>query len=129
MNNANRRNGTRFELKMCELLAERGYWVHQFAQNHAGQPVDLIAAKDGKAYLIDCKVCSHNSFSTDRIEENQRLAMERWNMCGNTEGLFAVTFGTEVYMIELRTLLSAEKKHLREQWFKVNALSLEEWTA
>ena len=66
---SNKKSGNQFEATLCEILAEEGFWCHNLAQNSAGQPADVIAVKNGEAYLIDCKVCSRGRFSFDRIEE------------------------------------------------------------
>lgn len=96
----NRKIGNTFETDLCELLYEHGYWAHNLAQNSSGQPADVIAVKNGKAYLIDCKVCRTNRFSMARMEENQDLSMEYWKLCGNGEGWFAVLIDSQVYMIK-----------------------------
>ena len=94
---SNKKLGNSFESEFCEILAEHGFWCHNLAQNSAGQPADVIAAKDGKSFLIDCKVCSAgNSFPLKRIEENQHLAMELWKSCGNGTGWFAIKFTTDI---------------------------------
>ena len=71
------------------------------AQNSAGQPADVIAVRNGKAYLIDCKVCSTDKgFALDRMEENQDLAMNLWNECGNGQGWFAMKLPTgDIFML------------------------------
>ena len=87
----NKKLGNSFEAEFCEVLAGSGYWVHNLAQNQAGQPADVIAVKDGKAYLIDCKVCSTAAgFKFSRIEDNQELSMQLWETCGNGTGWFAL---------------------------------------
>ena len=53
MTNTNRKTGTSFERELCEELARYGFWAHNLAQNSAGQPFDVIAARDGKVYPID----------------------------------------------------------------------------
>lgn len=95
----NRKIGNRFETDLCELLYANGYWVHNLAQNASGQPADVIAVKNGKSYLIDCKVCHSNRFSLARIEENQDLSMELWNACRNGDGWFAVLIDGQIYML------------------------------
>ena len=57
----NRKLGNSFEQALCELLFEKGFWVHNLAQNQAGQPADIIAVINSKPYLIDAKVCSDKS--------------------------------------------------------------------
>lgn len=41
----NRKTGNSFEAEFCDLLFQHGYWVHNLAQNAAGQPADVIAVK------------------------------------------------------------------------------------
>ena len=94
----NKTLGNTFELELCEKLSEYGFWVHCLNMNKAGQPADIIAVKNRIAYLIDAKVCSNNKFSLSRIEENQDLAMELWDECGNGLGWFALKTGSGIYM-------------------------------
>ena len=109
---SNKKLGNQFETEFCEILAEEGFWTHNMAQNAAGQPADVIAVKEGKAYLIDCKVCTRDRFAFDRIEENQSLSMELWRECGNGEGWFALEFSDEVYMVDLVSLRNCQNHHL-----------------
>ena len=96
---SNKTIGNRFELELCEILSEAGFWSHCMAMNKAGQPADIIAVKNKKAYLIDAKVCSNNVFPLSRIEDNQDLAMELWSECGNGIGWFALKLDTQIYML------------------------------
>lgn len=96
----NKTLGNNFEQELCEKLSEYGFWVHCLAMNKAGQPADVIAVKNKKAYLIDAKVCSSKGFALSRVEENQELAMSLWNERGNGQGWFALKVPTgEIYMI------------------------------
>ena len=99
MKTSNRKSGNDFEAELCEKLSEYGFWVHNMAQNKAGQPADIIAVKNGKAYLIDAKVCSSDSFPLSRIEENQDMAMSLWKERGNGEGWFAFKFSNLIYFM------------------------------
>lgn len=88
---SNKKLGNSFESELCEILSMYGFWCHNMAQNAAGQPADVIAVKNGRAYLIDCKVCSTDKgFALSRVEDNQQLAMDLWNDCGNGQGWFAM---------------------------------------
>ena len=92
--------GNNFEQELCEKLSEYGFWTHNLAMNKAGQPADIIAVKDKKAYLIDAKVCSNRGFALSRVEENQELAMTLWYEKGNGQGWFALQVPTgEIYML------------------------------
>ena len=108
---SNKKLGNQFETEFCEILAEEGFWCHNMAQNSAGQPADVIAAKDGVPYLIDCKVCTNDIFKFDRIEENQSLAMELWHDCGNGERWFALEFSDGVYMVSMTSMRNCRNRH------------------
>lgn len=90
MTNDNRRVGTGFEKQLCMSLSGYGFWAHNLAQNSQGQPFDIIAARNGKSYPIDCKDCAKDIFKMERIEENQSSAMFLWRETGNGEGWFAL---------------------------------------
>lgn len=96
---SNKQIGSSFEQELCEMLSQYGFWAHNLKANNSGQPADIIAAKNERAYLIDAKVCETDSFSLSRIEENQELAMTLWEDCGNDVGWFAFKIGDEVYML------------------------------
>ena len=96
---SNKTIGNRFEQELCEVLSEYGFWSHCMAMNKAGQPADIIAVKNKKAYLIDAKVCSNNVFQLSRVEDNQDLAMDLWYECGNGMGWFALKLDTQIYML------------------------------
>lgn len=87
---SNKKLGNAFETELCNILSAHGFWAHNLAQNSAGQPADIIAARNSKAHLIDCKVCSGKGFALSRMEENQNLSMSLWRECGNGEGWFAL---------------------------------------
>ncbi len=108
---SNKKMGNQFEAELCEILAKEGFWCHNLAQNSAGQPADVIAVKDGKAYLIDCKVCSQGKFLYSRIEENQDLSMELWHDCGNGYGWFALKFDTGTYMVGRESIRNCSNRH------------------
>ena len=124
---SNKKIGNSFEVELCEILSQHGFWAHNLAQNAAGQPADIIAVKNGVPFLIDCKVCSGKSFSLFRVEENQRLSMCLWSDCFNGDGWFAVKFGKNIYMVTLGRLLSITAKNLTEEFFKEYTQTLDEW--
>ena len=109
----NKKLGNSFETELCEYLSIFGYWCHNLAQNSAGQPADVIAARKGKAYLIDCKVCSTaKGFALSRIEENQDLSMTLWNACGNGQGWFAFKLPTgKIYMLPHMVIMAWKRTH------------------
>ena len=101
---SNKSNGTAFERTFAELLSEEGFWAHCLKDNVNGQPFDVIAAKNGRTYVFDCKDCQTDRFVLSRIEENQRNAMSLWGETGNYQGMFAVKFSGRIYLIPHRML-------------------------
>ena len=111
----NKKLGNKFETELSEILYNAGYWVHLLNQNKNGQPADIIAVKNKKAYLIDAKVCSFEKFAFKRVEENQRLSMQMFIECGNTTPYFALKARNEIYMLSYKTirdLIKQDKKQL-----------------
>ena len=125
----NKKMGNRFESELCEILAENGFWSHNLAQNSAGQPADVIAVKNGVAYLIDCQVCSKGKFQFNRIEENQDLSMDLWYDCGNGFGWFALKFDTGIYMVTREALQECSTCHsaMTPELANGYGYPLEEW--
>lgn len=111
----NKKLGNKFEKELSEILYDAGYWVHLLNQNKNGQPADIIAVKNKKAYLIDAKVCSLEKFAFKRVEENQHLSMQMFIECGNTTPYFALKARNEIYMLSYKTirdLIKQGKKQL-----------------
>lgn len=128
---SNKSAGTAFEKEFAELLAEKGFWVHRLQDNQNGQPFDIIAVKNGRAYAFDCKDCAGRSFPLSRIEENQRMAMERWKECGNGTGYFAVHFvssGTHILPLnKITSYIKFGARTLTEKDIKQIGTPLDSW--
>ena len=106
----NKKLGNDFEQELCQILADAGYWTHNFANRKNGQPADIIAVKNGKAYLIDAKECTREIFPLKRMEYNQELSMGLWIGCGNTTPYFALKARNEVYMVDYTTVMDLIRK-------------------
>ena len=127
---SNKKLGNDFESQFCEILSQEGYWCHLFAQNSAGQPADVIAVRNGKAYLIDCKVCINDTFPFSRIESNQHTAMTLWRESGNDYGWFALQLSNkDIYMIDhdLMIALSLTQSSIGEDLITHYGLPLGMW--
>ena len=111
----NKKLGNDFEQELCKILADAGYWTHNFANRKNGQPADIIAVKNGKAYLIDAKECTREIFPLKRMEYNQELSMGLWIECGNIDPYFALKARNEIYMVSyvtIKNLIRKGKKQL-----------------
>ena len=129
----NRLAGLSFESDLAKILHGCGFWVHQVQQNAAGQPADLIAVRNGKAFLIDAKDCSNDRFVLSRIEQNQHLAMRMFSQKAKTVPMFALRMGEEIYMLSYveahQQLLLKKQKSLSRYWCEVNLPTFEEWVS
>ena len=126
----NKRLGNSFEAELCEILFENGFWTHNLAQNASGQPADVLAVRNSKAYLIDCKFCTNNRFQFSRLEENQQMSMTLWKNCNNGEGWFAMSLNDgRVYMLRhsLMIALSLNQSSINEELITHYGTPLEKW--
>lgn len=126
----NKKLGNDFESQFCEILFEQGYWCHNLAQNQVGQPADVIAVRNGKAYLIDCKVCVNDTFPFSRIESNQHTAMTLWKQSGNGYGWFALRLSdNNIFMIDhdLMIALSLNQSSINRDLITHYGIPLETW--
>nr|DAS23330.1 MAG TPA: hypothetical protein [Herelleviridae sp.] len=126
---SNKKIGNVFENEFCEILSENGFWVHNFAQNQAGQPADVIAVRDGGSFLIDCKVCITGRFQLNRIEENQQSAMQHWVDTGNEEAWFALKIENSIVMMRYSDLMSLKtvQSSLNKSEILKHGVMLEKW--
>lgn len=127
----NKQAGTKFEREFCEKLADDGFWAHFMGGSKNGQPADIIAVKNEIAYLIDAKDCKNDVFEFRRIEDNQDMAMIKWEMCGNNQGLFALNTSKGVYMLRygvVQTLQCLGMKQLNIGGMMIHAKSYEKWS-
>ena len=111
-------------------LSGYGFWTHRMAQNSQGQRFDIIAARNGKSYPIDCKDCAKDIFKMERIEENQSSAMFLWRETGNGEGWFALRMTNgAVYFLPFSKLesLSLLKTVLSASEIRQFGVPLREW--
>lgn len=104
--------------------------MHGIASKRNGQPADMIAVKNGRPYLIDCKVCKNDVFPLNRIELNQHLAAERWRECGNGEYWFAVKTSEGIFIISYTNLArygKAGRASVNLEQIKMFGCRLEDW--
>ena len=126
----NKQAGNEFEREFCEILAIDGFWSHFMGGNRNGQPADIIAVRNKKAYLIDAKDCQNDRFVLSRVEDNQHMAMRCWEICGNNQGLFALKTSKGVYMLtygKVQVLDMADIKSLNMKSIEHYCVRYEDW--
>ena len=106
----NKKLGTAFEREFCELLANKGWWVHFLAPSASGsQPFDVIACRNERCIPFDCKTSASHIFPYSRLEDNQICAFEKWLACGNENPMIAVKYKDNIYLIKYRRLKIYER--------------------
>lgn len=126
----NKQAGNEFEREFCEMLSKDGFWSHFMGGSKNGQPADIIAVRNEKAYLIDAKDCKNDRFVLSRIENNQDMAMRYWEMCGNNQGIFALNTSKGIYMLTygvVQVLEIAGVKSLNMKAIEQYCTPYEEW--
>ena len=123
---SNKKTGTKFEKDFLKYLADNEWWAHFLSPDTSGaQPFDIIAMRNGDVMAIDCKTCSADRFSLERVEDNQYWAFRSiiWKAdcyCG-----FAVLHNNEIYLIPFGHILAAQRRGdksiLLKEEYKKNA--------
>ena len=124
---SNKKIGNDFELEFASKLSQAGFWVLNIPQVIAGQPSDIIAVKNGKAFLFDCKVCQNDYFDKNRIEENQLSSMTLWQKCGNGSGVFALKTSAGVFLFTLSYLVHHKENRVTFLEITRKGCPFEEW--
>lgn len=115
----NKRLGMDFEQEACEVFAKNGFWVHFLSPDNRGsQPFDIIAVKDGVALAMDCKTSSTKRFSVSRMEDNQKLAFQKWRLCGNTEPYVLIKYKDQILFIQYSALEKSGVIDLESEWMQ-----------
>ena len=109
----NKKLGTQFERETVAWLSEHGFWAHFITPDERGaQPFDIIASINNYPAAIDCKTSVRPIFPIVRLEDNQKLAFDKWLACGNKEALLFVKHKGTVYSVDYRLLKKKGKVHL-----------------
>lgn len=88
------------ELKVAEFFSNKGYWVYQCPRTPAGQPADLILAKDNIITLMEVKHCKNDRFTLNRIEPNQLTTFGFFRNKGNKEHKILIEFNSGTYLMD-----------------------------
>ena len=75
---SNKSNGTKFEKELCEMFAKEGMWARlEYPDNDGSQPFDLKVIYRNNIFCFECKDCQNGKFPLDRVEENQKIALNK----------------------------------------------------
>ena len=111
----NKKLGTEFEREVVMLLSQKGYWVHFITPDASGkQPFDIIASRDDRVIVGDCKTSKSKWFGVTRFEENQLTAFEKWFKTGNKSAFVFIKYNEKIYQIPYRMLKGLQRINLEE---------------
>lgn len=110
------------EFKIAQFFSDKGYWVYQCPKTEAGQPADLIIAKDNIITLVEVKHCKNNRFTLNRIEPNQLTTYDFYKTKGNTNHKILIKFKKGVYMMDFSYI----KEFISQGYKSITVADLEE---
>ena len=123
----NKRLGTEFEREVCDILNRDGWWVHFISPDARGaQPFDIIACRDARCIVADCKTSKDHIFRINRLEWNQILAFDKWIECGNKCPILIVKFGDCIKFVSYNELKIYGKVDLKSA-FEFSGALLRWW--
>lgn len=112
----NKKLGSDFERRMCEILRSRGWWVHFITSKVDGsQPFDIVAVRNGIALAADCKTSASATFGIDRLEDNQIMAFDLWLNRGNTAPKIFVLYRGTIRIVDYLVLNHWRRVNLKDQ--------------
>lgn len=97
------------EFNAAKFFSEKGYWVYRCPRTEAGQPADLIVAKDNKITLVEVKHCKSDRFSLNRIEPNQLTTYKFFKRKGNTSHKILIAFKSGVCLFDFKYIYIRKK--------------------
>lgn len=93
----NKKKGVAFEKEFCNILALNKFWARM--DKGFAQACDIIAGKNNKIYLIECKTVKEDYFNLSRVEDNQNTSREFFKHCGNDNAYFVFKLDSgEIYL-------------------------------
>lgn len=112
----NKQLGTEFEREVVRLLSRIGYWAHFIVPDARGsQPFDIVASKDDKPIVGDCKTCQSRYFSVSRLEDNQVMAFDLWLARGNKRAYVWIKHEDKIYQVPYPLVKALGKVDLHDK--------------
>lgn len=109
----NKSKGNKFEEDVAAKLASQGLWatVITGAKHTGSQPADIIATKNNKFWIIDCKTLENKSgtFTIDRAESNQIRAYKKLYSVGSYNYFYYILWNNDVYAVPMEDIIHNDK--------------------
>ncbi len=91
--------GYKLERKVKEMLEKEGWYVIRSA---GSKKPDLIAGKDGKIMVMECKVTSKPQLYLKKEEVKN---LENVSKAFNGEGMYAIKYNTKIHFVPLTNII------------------------
>lgn len=109
----NKIKGNKFEEDVAYKISKQGFWatVISGAKYTGAQPADIIASKNNKFFIIDCKTLENKTgrFTIDRAESNQIRAYKKLYSVGSYNYFYYILWKNDVYVVPMEDIIHAEK--------------------
>ncbi len=100
--------GYKLERKVKDMLERDGWYVVRSA---GSKKPDLIAAKDGKIVVIECKATSKETLYLDKEEVKNLVDVSKHF---NAQPMYAVKYNGKIYFFFLDKIKERDKSYLIE---------------
>jgi Holliday junction resolvase len=113
--------GNKTEKEFAEIMFNKGWWVHLFADKISGQPFDIVMCRSEVCWFIDVKhVQDKNYFLHSRIEPNQINAFKTLNSRGMHNTSFVIKFSDGWYMVKFKDIDFSKNKTEKDKMMKLS---------
>ncbi len=100
--------GYKLERKVKDMLERDGWYVIRSA---GSKKPDLIAAKDGKVVVIECKSTSKQTLYLDKKEVKNLIDVSKHF---NAQPMYAVKYARKIYFFFMEEIKEKEKSYVIE---------------
>ena len=115
----NKKRGKNFENEFAKILMKNNFWAR--LDKGFAQTCDIIAGKNGKIFLFECKTCVSDYFNLERVEDNQSDSREWFKSCKNNNAWFVFKVDGIGIFLSKEAIKKPSEGIKLERW-------LEQWT-
>ena len=112
----NKKKGNKFENDFARILAINGFWAR--LDKGFAQTCDIIAGKNNKIYLLECKTCEKDYFNLSRVEDNQNTSREFFKYCGNDNAYFVFKLDSGEMYLSKEPISKPSDGIILERWLQ-----------
>lgn len=112
----NKKRGNLFEKEWLKILKDNRFWA-TYDKGYS-QSCDIVAGKNNKILLFECKVCIKDFFNLERVEVNQNDSRKWFELTGNEYAYFVYKIdGLGIYLSR-KPIKKPSDGIMLERWLK-----------